>query len=781
MRIKILILCLFLTASLSFGQHVSISTNLSGITSDGDSLYLGLPISGDLIIHGNVRVPQTNSYWNFGSTWGSSGYGLRDNNGTIQVKNSGGGWGDIQANWTRSGGEVSPATTTDNIVVTDTLEVRSEVQSFPLGNCLSLNGTSQYAYSNNSDEVNFEYDDFMETIWFKSDGTTNQGLIIKRESSSTSYFDFYVRSSNPYIQFLFNDGTGGITIVSSYNTSLLDGKWHNACVIIDRSDYGYVFVDGIFIAAADISSKTGSITNTHKLYVGAMQNGSLLFNGDIDDGHILRFGKDGLYVTNGGGGGSTIIKVGDSNGDTIWDQANGISLIPLIYKSPYASLSDLGYGSLEDADRTECLNETDFASHAKWDVTGEVDDTGGNAAFVFAGGSLNGTLTQTAANRANVGDNSSWYAFTYTVVVTTVPDGDFALTITNTFAESAVTLDFTAGTHTVVFKSASGVSTADFVIDATETTATQGDFTIDDVTLKRIGEVAYWKMNESGTPATLTDETSNSLDLTTSGSPSMVQNDYDYLEVNRLFADVELSADSTRFWCNLMPADSFYNVGSTSLPWKDMYADAYNTTGEDYAEMWRISPNALTEIKKEIVLPKSAVWNFNNRNFFILDTNTVIQKGEVEKRLTDLYNLKWSEGHSKLEFRIKDKFKKFVGDTVVFVRQQANIKQGTVVMWDLSTVDPLDVIRCTKQGFAGWWGIVSDNAGILGGGGIKNGVPVTAVGRIRAFVKGEVDAGDYLQTSAYGSLEKSLSETNVIAMQAVPAGLTQRVLVWVGK
>jgi len=40
----------------------------------------------------DILINGTNKYLNFGSLSGSSGYGFRDNGGTMQVKNSGGSW-----------------------------------------------------------------------------------------------------------------------------------------------------------------------------------------------------------------------------------------------------------------------------------------------------------------------------------------------------------------------------------------------------------------------------------------------------------------------------------------------------------------------------------------------------------------------------------------------------------------------------------------------------------------------------------------------------------------
>ena len=46
----------------------------------------GLAVFGDTILGG------PNSYLNFGATAGANGYGIRDNTGTLEFKNTGGGW-----------------------------------------------------------------------------------------------------------------------------------------------------------------------------------------------------------------------------------------------------------------------------------------------------------------------------------------------------------------------------------------------------------------------------------------------------------------------------------------------------------------------------------------------------------------------------------------------------------------------------------------------------------------------------------------------------------------
>ena len=127
---------------------------------------------------------------------------------------------------------------------------------------------------------------------------------------------------------------------------------------------------------------------------------------------------------------------------------------------------------------SESLSETDFTTHADWDVTGDFDDTGGNATYVHNTGA--GTLTQTSANMAVVGVPNGYYKFTYTMIGN-APDG--AATITTAFAVSAVSLDLTAGTHTVYFQATP--NPGNFIISATSASGST-NYSLDNFTLKQL-------------------------------------------------------------------------------------------------------------------------------------------------------------------------------------------------------------------------------------------------------------------------------------------------------
>jgi hypothetical protein len=69
-----------------------------------------------LAVYGNAILSTVGGYLNFGVTAGSSGYGIRDNTGAMEVKNSGGTWGRIAT--TTSSGTVQSVKFTDGTTQT---------------------------------------------------------------------------------------------------------------------------------------------------------------------------------------------------------------------------------------------------------------------------------------------------------------------------------------------------------------------------------------------------------------------------------------------------------------------------------------------------------------------------------------------------------------------------------------------------------------------------------------------------------------------------------------
>ena len=129
----------------------------------------------------------------------------------------------------------------------------------------------------------------------------------------------------------------------------------------------------------------------------------------------------------------------------------------------------------------EHLDETDYSSHAEWDVAGDFSDSGGDATYTHSSGA--GTLTQVEADQAFALLGDRYYVLTYTV--SAVSGTDMAATITTGVAHEAVSLTVNAnGTYKTSFLAKN--NPGDFVISATSTTGGT-TFTLDNVSLKSAG------------------------------------------------------------------------------------------------------------------------------------------------------------------------------------------------------------------------------------------------------------------------------------------------------
>jgi hypothetical protein len=126
----------------------------------------------------------------------------------------------------------------------------------------------------------------------------------------------------------------------------------------------------------------------------------------------------------------------------------------------------------------EVLAEGDFATHAKWSVTGDFDDTGGN--LDYTDNTNSGTATQTSANFQTAVRANRTYELAYTLA-TSGGVGDIAIDITTAIASTTTALTVSAGAQTTQFTTAS--SPGNFVLSGT---SSSGDVNFTAISLKEV-------------------------------------------------------------------------------------------------------------------------------------------------------------------------------------------------------------------------------------------------------------------------------------------------------
>jgi prepilin-type N-terminal cleavage/methylation domain-containing protein len=181
-------------------------------------------------------------------------------------------------------GNGSTATTFPTLVTTES--------SCVSGKCFSFDG-GDYVDCGSGTTLNMGTGDFSTGFWVKVPTiSVNAWLIGKEKSDTTQRFNFYIRPSVGYIQFALTDDAGhALYLFSGVTTRIDNNVWHNAFVTITRgsSTGGKLYVDGVLIALADVTSLTGSISNTNILTIGARYTtgASDFLAGSIDDVRIF--------------------------------------------------------------------------------------------------------------------------------------------------------------------------------------------------------------------------------------------------------------------------------------------------------------------------------------------------------------------------------------------------------------------------------------------------------------------------------------------------------------
>jgi RHS repeat-associated protein len=155
-----------------------------------------------------------------------------------------------------------------------------------LGGALNFDGVDDYVEVADNDGLDFGASiDFTVEAWiYRGSSGIGHMIVDKRDTSSTGYL-MGVNSTNKVCIYLEDPNNNLKSITSA--TIINPGQWYHIAGVFDRDAQGSIYINGVLDNSSDISSVTGSISNTNKLSIGWHAPGITsvwtYFNGLIDE------------------------------------------------------------------------------------------------------------------------------------------------------------------------------------------------------------------------------------------------------------------------------------------------------------------------------------------------------------------------------------------------------------------------------------------------------------------------------------------------------------------
>lgn len=352
-------------------------------------------------------------------------------------------------------------------------------------------------------DFDFGKDDFMVSAWFKvSSVSANAAILSKAEFDNIGDFELYINQGNSQLTTYMHDGSGNVSVSTGQDN--VDGYWHHGSYVADRSGNGYMFIDGVYVNSGDISARSNSISYfLSNFKIGTAS--SEYWNGEIDKVRIFRFGENSLSVS-GTGASNLVIEIGASGSETtIYDETtidsdNPTGLIPDMYKSPYESLTNLGYTDLDNADRSEKVTNGNMELDSNWSDWNAVNTNEQSSTIVKKGSFSRHVETDAVGEGIYTQPSLSFVAdkkYFFSGWVYVVSGGEIRAT------DQTGTMDLDQSTSTtgqwerltqVISPTTTGGKDIFF-----EQSGAASEFYVDDVSVKRIGCIAEYDFNQLGT------------------------------------------------------------------------------------------------------------------------------------------------------------------------------------------------------------------------------------------------------------------------------------------
>jgi Concanavalin A-like lectin/glucanases superfamily len=151
-----------------------------------------------------------------------------------------------------------------------------------------FDGFDDYIGLGNTDELEFDKDDFTISIWFKTSRTGKQQQLFRkgknRPSSTTGRWVISIDSTN-VIRIVIEDNEDNRYLYVFGNTIVTDDKWHQIVLVANRDEDLRVYIDKeIEIYTTSLIYHAGPIiTGGEDSYIGYAPNHDSYFLGSIDD------------------------------------------------------------------------------------------------------------------------------------------------------------------------------------------------------------------------------------------------------------------------------------------------------------------------------------------------------------------------------------------------------------------------------------------------------------------------------------------------------------------
>lgn len=277
----------------------------------------------------------------------------------------------------------------DNNDIYAAINGASWIKSGVYGQGMSFDGIDDYLEIADDSRLNPQTSDFAIEFWINGSALGNNGKkVISKRDGNTGY-EIYYDSGSSSLRFFIGDGTNTVdSAATGYDFS--DGKWHHFMVSFDLGGNASIFRDANYFSSSivDISSVTGSITNSVNLLIGKDSIGNY-FNGKLDS--IILYDLSGREQFNYYDAFARIGRAPDSLFVIGQNTANGIGTLSVVNQSANGSGAIIGMKNPNNTGNYPLVIWTDNASSDIYNLIYF-------GATSLAGGTEYGNLKWDAAN-----------------------------------------------------------------------------------------------------------------------------------------------------------------------------------------------------------------------------------------------------------------------------------------------------------------------------------------------------------------------------------------------